>query len=178
MQGRKANFLISTMLWHFLTLVTHQGLSVVRRANASLHHHHLPETKGQLQQWQFRGAPRTAGGRQRLWYHLKGLKYLYSLLQCFLASTHIIRLGNIENGKVELREILTKTADHVQSGNCDSVSITSISCPTTSRSVTKMAGCEFCSTQAKAITFPEKHMHHDRRPQQPRKMIFLGRSMQ
>lgn len=42
MQGRKANFLISTMLGHFLTPVTNQGLLTVSRANASLHHQHPP----------------------------------------------------------------------------------------------------------------------------------------
>lgn len=51
---------------------------------------------------------------------------------------------------VELRKILTNAANHVQSGNWDFVSITSISCLATSRSVTEMACCEFCSAQAKS----------------------------
>lgn len=33
--------------------------------------------------------------------------------QCFLASAHIIGLGNTENGNAELRKILTNTANHV-----------------------------------------------------------------
>lgn len=95
------------------------------------------ETKGRLQQWQFRGATATAD------------RHCYSLLSCFLASTHIIRRGDIENGEVELRKILT-TANHVQSGNCDFASVTSISCLATSRSVTEMACCEFGRAQAKS----------------------------
>lgn len=42
MQGRKANFLISTMLWHILTAVTNQGLLTVDRADASRHYQHRP----------------------------------------------------------------------------------------------------------------------------------------
>lgn len=95
------------------------------------------ETKGRLQQWQFREATATAD------------RHCYSLLSCFLASTHIIRRGDIENGEVELRKILT-TANHAQSGNCDFASVTSISCLATSRSVTEMACCEFGRAQAKS----------------------------
>lgn len=96
------------------------------------------ETKGRLQQWQFREATTTADIHR------------YSLLPCFLASTHIIQLGDIENGEVELRKILTNTANHAQSGNCDFASVTSISCLATSRSVTEMACCEFGRAQAKS----------------------------
>nr|KAF6425222.1 hypothetical protein HJG59_009265 [Molossus molossus] len=70
----------------------------------------------------------------------------------FTASSHRPQNStcHIENGAVQFRKILTNTTNHVQSGNCDFANIASISCLTTSRWVTEMARCEFCSAQAKS----------------------------
>lgn len=103
------------MAWRTLNPVTSQGLLAACPADASLYPRHLTRDQRPTP------VPIAAVGRGSIYLWLtpetmvtlKGPETPLLPVSVLPCINHVIRLGNTENGKVELRKILMNTANHV-----------------------------------------------------------------